>query len=111
MNRQAQRDENERRYKEGSKRQLMELVENNCKTIMIGALEEFEKEFGFLWGQDQDKKSLTQEQIEFKKKYLKARNKVLTRGNNKIRGTISEMSNYTVRWDRHKTVFVIKDRD
>jgi hypothetical protein len=56
------------------------------RTSFIYALEAFEKEFGYLWGEDKaENEVLTDIETQFEDKYLKVRNKVLDNGNNNIR--------------------------
>ena len=43
-------EESQQRYLDESKRRLGKIVETKLKTSFIGALSQFEQEFGFLWG-------------------------------------------------------------
>lgn len=102
---QAKKD-NEVRYKENSKKRLMQILEKKFKTTMIGALARFEKGFGHLWGHGQD--DLTEEQLEYRKVWDEIRTEILTNGNNQLRGAQDELAQYTMSWDKYKTEFIVK---
>lgn len=59
---------------------------------MIGALSEFEKSFGYLWGIDKDENHpLTDKEEKFWDIWEETRNRVLNNGNHQLRKAISEI--------------------
>jgi len=73
------------------------LLIKRFQTTMIGALHEFEKAFGYLWGQhkseDQD---LTENEIKFLDLWDDTRNRILNNGNNQMRKAIVDLENSTI---------------
>jgi hypothetical protein len=59
---------------------------------MIGALFEFEKAFGYLWGQDKNEENLTTNELDFLDRWDAVRNQILNNGNNQLRKAISDLS-------------------
>lgn len=69
------------------------LLIKRFQTTMIGAIFEFEKTFGYLWGQHKtDEEDLTQRELEFNDLWNNVRNKILNNGNNQLRKTIADLS-------------------
>jgi hypothetical protein len=69
------------------------LLTKRFQTTMIGALFEFEKTFGYLWGQHKNENEpLTQSEIDFGDLWENVRNNVLNNGNNQLRKTIADLS-------------------
>lgn len=108
------------KYLKDSKDRLSKITERKIRTAFIGALSQFETFFGFLFGELPE--TLTKEQqailiflkdnnLEdlFKDAWQKTREKVLTNGNNQIRGIIDEFEHYTIHWDRYNIVLPVKD--
>lgn len=62
---------------------------------MIGSLFEFEKIFGYLWGQDKDEQDLTDDELDFLDKWDFVRNQILNNGNNQLRKAISDIEKTT----------------
>lgn len=67
------------------------ILTKRFQTTMIGALFEFEKAFGHLWGQDKDDEDLTNKELEFLDKWDIVRNQILNNGNNQLRKAISDL--------------------
>lgn len=67
------------------------LLTKRFQTTMIGALFEFEKSFGYLWGQNKEDNELTDKEIEFGELWDYVRNKVLNNGNNQLRKTLADL--------------------
>lgn len=67
------------------------ILTKRFQTTMIGALFEFEKAFGYLWGQDKDDEDLTNKELEFLDKWDVVRNQILNNGNNQLRKAISDL--------------------
>jgi hypothetical protein len=95
-------EESQQRYLDESKRRLSKIVETKLKTSFIGALSNFEQEFGFLWGHEQEG-DLTEEQEFMKEIWERTRTSVLNNGNNQIRAVKSEIANHSVEWQRYQT--------
>ncbi len=114
------RDDQKQRYLEDSKKRLLTIAERKVRTAFIGALAGFEGVFGFLWG-FAPIETLTPEQLllleliqdnglenYFKELWTKAREKVLTNGNNQIRALEDEFPQYSIEWTRYKTLLPVK---
>jgi len=95
-------EESQQRYLDESKRRLSKIVETKLKTSFIGALSNFEQEFGFLWGHEQEG-DLTEEQEFMKEIWERTRTSVLNNGNNQIRAVKSEIANHSIEWQRYQT--------
>lgn len=67
------------------------ILTKRFQTTMIGALYEFEENFGYLWGLDKDDNLLTEQQQRFRLKWENTRNQILNNGNNQLRKCISDM--------------------
>ena len=103
------RDKNQKKYAEESKRRLQKIVSTKLRTSFIGALDSFERTFGYLWGIDKDSEEpLTKEQDAMLQLWLLTRNRILTLGNNQIRAVEDELEQYTIWWDRYQTNIPIK---
>lgn len=68
------------------------ILTKRFQTTMIGALFEFEKTFGYLWGQDKDENDLTEKELDFLDRWDTVRNQILNNGNNQLRKAISDLS-------------------
>lgn len=68
------------------------ILTKRFQTTMIGALFEFEKTFGYLWGQDKDEKDLTDRELDFLDRWDLVRNQILNNGNNQLRKAIADLS-------------------
>lgn len=95
-------------YQDFSKKKLMGSVKTKIKTTMIGAIAEFEKSFGHFWGIGQDEASLTPEQLKLRDEWNKVRTKILNVGNNQIRNSEEEISQYELNRKKDTLTFVIK---
>jgi len=67
------------------------IIAKRFQTTMIGALYEFEENFGYLWGLDKDDSELNENQIKFREQWEDTRNRVLNNGNNQLRKCISDL--------------------
>ena len=101
---------NEERYKEVSKRKLIDSVTLRLRTVMIGALARFENEFGALWGHNKGGPK-TQQQLDLYNKWQKVRTEILDLGNNNIRDAERDIAQYTLSWNRYRTDFIIINKD
>lgn len=69
------------------------ILKKRFQTTMIGAIYEFEKAFGYLWGQDKDEnEELTDKEEKFLDIWEDTRNKILNNGNNQLRKALSEIN-------------------
>jgi len=102
----------EQEFEQVSKKRLTNNVTKKFNTTTIGSLAIFEEFFGELWGHGIPYKDLTEDELYFRKKWSEARTKVLDLGNSNLRGFQSEISQYTLTWNKYVTHFYIKgDRD
>jgi hypothetical protein len=70
------------------------ILTKRFQTTMIGALFEFEKNFGFLWGHDKDENELTEEELDLLDRWDFCRNQILNNGNNQLRKGIADLDKY-----------------
>lgn len=69
-----------------------DILKKRFQTTMIGALYEFEKSFGYLWGYNKDENEpLSQKEEKFLDIWEETRNNILNNGNNQLRKAISEI--------------------
>jgi hypothetical protein len=68
------------------------ILTKRFQTTMIGALFEFEKAFGYLWGQDKEDDELTDKELDFLDRWDNVRNQILNNGNNQLRKAIADLS-------------------
>lgn len=67
------------------------ILTKRFQTTMIGALFEFEKTFGYLWGQNKNEEDLTDDELDFLDRWDFVRNQILNNGNNQLRKAISDI--------------------
>lgn len=67
------------------------ILTKRFQTTMIGALFEFEKAFGYLWGQDKEESELTDRELDFSDRWDAVRNQILNNGNNQLRKAIADL--------------------
>ncbi len=103
------KDSTKERFLEQSRRRLEKIVSTKIRTSFIGALAAFEEEFGFLWGKDSDENDLTKEERDMLELWIRARTSVLNNGNTQLRAVRNEISNQTVKWNRHHIDFKVMD--
>jgi hypothetical protein len=70
------------------------ILTKKFQTTMIGALFEFEKNFGYLWGHNKDENDLTDNELDFLDRWDFTRNQILNNGNNQLRQALSELDKY-----------------
>jgi len=68
------------------------LLTKRFQTTMIGALYQFEKNFGHLWGIDLEEDELSNRQLDMRDSWEDTRNSILNNGNNQLRQIINELS-------------------
>tara|TARA_Y100001938_G_C8026098_1_gene398124 strand:+ start:622 stop:942 length:321 start_codon:yes stop_codon:yes gene_type:complete len=101
----------DKQYEEVSKKRLNNNLKKKFDTTTIGSLSAFEDEFGFLWGHGKKYSDLDDEEKYWREKWSKARTTILDLGNSNLRAAQSEISQYTISWNRYITNFVIKDSE
>lgn len=108
-------------YLANSQKRLVKIADTKFKTAFIGALSEFEKLFGFLWGYKQSGVSYTNEQTAIRNLlselganeafwnnlWQESRKRILDNGNNQIRALQNEIELYTVSWNRYRMVLPV----
>jgi hypothetical protein len=67
-----------------------QILTKRFQTTMIGSLFEFEKAFGYLWGQDKNEDDLTDAELDFLDKWDFVRNQILNNGNSQLRKAIAD---------------------
>lgn len=107
LHKQAEKNKAEQkdRFREGSKKKLLNSIKTKMRTNMIGALATFEERFGSLWGHS--KKNLTPEEKKYAALWQEVRSKILDTGNRNIRNIEEEISQYNCEWNRYETKFII----
>jgi|APGre2960657404_1045060.scaffolds.fasta_scaffold00218_6 hypothetical protein len=75
-----------------SRRQIIDQMETRFKTIMIGSIARFEKEFGALWNNNNE--PTNDQEVYFGDKWEDLRQDLLDHGNNQIRQGLEELNMY-----------------
>lgn len=70
------------------------ILKKRFQTTMIGALFEFEKTFGYLWGHDKDENDLTERELDFLDRWDFTRNQILNTGNHQLRKALNDLDKY-----------------
>jgi len=90
-------------YEENSKKRLLNNIKKKFDTTIIGSLAAFEEEFGYLWGHGKHYSELNDQELEFRDMWNDVRSKILDNGNFNLRSAQSEISQYTLSWNRYVT--------
>ena len=93
------------KYKDSSKRRLTNIIKKKFNTTIIGSLASFEDTFGDLWGHGLAMGDLEEDQRYWRDIWMETRAKVLDNGNSNLRAAESEISQYTLSWNRYVTKF------
>ena len=96
-------------FKQSSKKRLLNNIKKKFDTTTIGSLAILEELFGELWGHGLPYRDLDEDEKEWREVWNEARTKILDLGNSNLRGAQSEISQYTLSWNRYVTNFIIKD--
>jgi len=96
-------------YRIQSKRKLRQTIETKINTVMIGALDAIEKEFGNLWGHGIPNNQKTSEQLSMLEIKDRLRTVILNNGNNQKRAAVTALDEYDVEWKRHHIQIDRKD--
>jgi hypothetical protein len=70
------------------------ILTKRFQTTMIGALFEFEKAFGYLWGHDKEENDLTEKELDFLDRWDFTRNQILNNGNTQLRKALIDLDKY-----------------
>ena len=54
------------------------------KTLMIGAIDRIERQFGYLWGHDKPEEEITEEEHRMYEEFMDLRESILDHGNEQI---------------------------
>lgn len=73
--------------------ELSQIITKRFQTTMIGALHQFEKYFGYLWGIGMDEDEMTDQQLDARDRWELARNQILNNGNNQLRQMLLDIEN------------------
>lgn len=95
-------------YREESRKRLGIIIKTKLQTSFIGAIDRFEKYFGFLWGHGKPKSALTPTETEFRRLWFEARKEVLDNGHAQLRALVEELRLYSVAWNGYRTTLLIK---
>ena len=93
------------KYQESSKHRLSNIIKKKFNTTIIGSLAAFEDQFGDLWGHGLPVSDLDEDQRYWRDIWMDTRSKVLDNGNSNLRAAESEISQYTLSWNRYVTKF------
>lgn len=69
-----------------------EIICKRLETTMIGALFQFEKSFGYLWGHNKADNKLTVQEESFRDLWENTRDNILNNGNNQLRKCLGDLS-------------------
>ena len=97
---------NDPAFLEKSKIRLGKIIDTKLRTTFIGALDRFEKEFGYLWGHEERQPTIQQQ--EMARKWARVREGILTNGNNQMRNLKKELEYYDVKWNRYHIEFKVR---
>lgn len=75
-----------------NQKELLQEIEIRFKTLMIGSIARFEKDFGYLWNHGNE--PVNDNQIYFRNKWEDLRIDLLNHGNNQIRLALDELFDY-----------------
>ena len=103
---QKQKEAKDLRYREKSKKRLVNIISTKIKTSFIGSIAAFEDGFGFLWGHDKD--DLNEDEQAMQEIWESVRARILDNGNGQLRGAINEIQNNSIHWDRFHVDIPIK---
>lgn len=101
-------DDKNNDYKNFSKKRLLNNIQKKFDTTTIGSLAIIEDNFGFLWGHGLPYNQLSEDQKDWREAWSDTRTKILDLGNSNLRAAQSEISQYTLTWNRYVTNFYVK---
>ncbi len=95
-------------YNEESRKRLMKIIQTKLRTAFICPLSKFEQYFGELIGYKKSDNELSLTELKLRKLFESFRNDVLNNGNNQIRALEKELTEYTIKWNRHFVSLPVK---
>ena len=101
---QKQRELKSKKYTDGSKKRLSNIIATKVKTSFIGAISACEDHFGVLWGHGKQVSELNESEAAMREVWEEVRANILDNGNTQLRAIISEIGEYSINWDRYKIV-------
>lgn len=104
-----EKERRNQKFEKLSRNRLHDVLATHMKTIMIGALSDFEKAFGELWGHGLSDSQLSEKQDKIREIWNEVRTSILDRGNNKIKHMRSELNRHNVQWNRYVTKFEVRN--
>ena len=99
---QKQKEIKDKKYHDSSKKRLSNIISTKVKTSFIGAISSCEDHFGFLWGHGKQDLELTESERSMKEIWEEVRANVLDNGNTQLRAIISEIGEYSIKWERYQ---------
>lgn len=99
----------EDKYMCDSKDRLSKILKKKVVTTMIGSLSSIEKNFGFLWTNNEGE--LTPEQKTMYDIYQETRQEILDKGNTQAKNIDAELSQYDIKWLKYNTTIPVKNED
>jgi hypothetical protein len=94
-------------FKHTSKARLLRILKRKFETTFIGAVNQVEEIFGFLWGKNVPRDTpLTEEQKKYLTLWNALRNRILNIGNNQLRAMEKELQTHDVTWNRYRITTV-----
>lgn len=90
--------------------ELSKNVHRAIRTAFIGAISQFEKSFGYLWGHGKDKAEITENQQRFLDLWLQTRINILDCGNAQSRIIEREFEKFIVKYNGYQYKFQVKPR-
>lgn len=99
---------NEPNYKKRSAERLLKIIAKKMETTYIGALSQFETNFGKLWGHGKPLSELTDSERKHRDLWDNTRKNILDRGNNQFRAIEKELLEYEISWQRHSLTLPVK---
>lgn len=106
-------EEAAKKFLEDSKKRFIKILETKMKTTFICPLNEFEKHFGFLWGDTNYNNGIENKELKecldkagvseeaWLEVWNQVREKILTNGNNQFRALLNELETYSMHWNRY----------
>jgi hypothetical protein len=89
-------------YAERSAERLRNSIERHFRTTFIGALSAFEDAYGWQWGHRLPPDQLTNDELKCRRQWEAVRTQILNNGNGQLRAALMELSEYDVKWKRHR---------
>jgi hypothetical protein len=103
------REAKREKFLENSRKRLDKIMTTKIRTSFIGAIDAFERNFGFLWGQEKEESERTETEKQMFELYQKARTEALNTGNTQLRNARTEIANNVVEWKRYHLDFPVQE--